>query len=165
MANKNQVQETHFFLRLPKLEDELLVQLKKTRKELNDLPSPPSRDPKGEIYRLVTSFTQDLSRCIEGSPEADGILQSIRPLQEKFRKAIRATAPNFRPYKRGGGGGKEFYNPGFLSNEEQMYVMPNNQTIIHVDEVMAMALRYVLVKFPRLFIVLTLLQSENKGTA
>lgn len=117
-----------------------MYRLKQTRKELNELPSPPSRDARSEIYRLVTSFTRDLSRCIEGSPEANGILQSIRPLQEKFRKAIRATAPNFRPYKRGGGDGRNFVNPGFLSSEEKLKTMPDNQSIIHVDEVVAMAL-------------------------
>ena len=36
----------------------------------------------------------------EGTPEADGLLQSIRPTQMRFRKAIRATAPAFRPYER-----------------------------------------------------------------
>jgi len=45
-------------------------------------------------------FGVALLRHVTGIPDTDGLIQSIRPAQGRFRQAIRATAPNFRPFER-----------------------------------------------------------------
>ena len=37
-----------------------------------------------------------MSKHLEGTPEGHGLLQTLRPVQERFKKAIRQTAPDFR---------------------------------------------------------------------
>ena len=70
-----------------------------TRKSLSALPRPPSNNPQSEISSLLHDFVADLKKNIEGVPDEDGLIQSIRPAQDRFRRAIRATAPNFRPFE------------------------------------------------------------------
>ncbi|KAI0692158.1 P-loop containing nucleoside triphosphate hydrolase protein [Cytidiella melzeri] len=82
--------------RLPELRDELQKLIQQTEEALRQLPKPPSSDPQREILHLVSDFMQDLSRHLEGTPGESGLLQEIRPVQVAFKKAIRATAPNFR---------------------------------------------------------------------
>ena len=47
-----------------------------------------------------------------------GLIQAIRPAQDRFRRAIRQTAPNFKPFERGTGGKKHLPRPDFLRSEE-----------------------------------------------
>ncbi|KAF9234007.1 P-loop containing nucleoside triphosphate hydrolase protein [Melanogaster broomeanus] len=58
----------------------------------------PSNDPVGDVLHVLSNFTRDLSRRLEGTPDEDGLLQAIRPHEEAFKHAIRATAPNFVPW-------------------------------------------------------------------
>jgi hypothetical protein len=67
---------------------------------------------------LIHSFTVDLARHIEGIPDHDGLLQTIRPAQEKFRKSIRMTAPNFRPFESSLKEQRHLSRASFLANEE-----------------------------------------------
>ena len=67
---------------------------------------------------MIHSFTVDLARHVEGVPNHDGLLQTIRPLQEKFRKAIRMTAPNFRPFESSFKEERHLGRASFLANEE-----------------------------------------------
>ena len=67
---------------------------------------------------LIRSFSIDLACHVEGVPNHDGLLQTIRPLQEKFRKAIRMTAPNFRPFESSLKETRHLGRASFLSNEE-----------------------------------------------
>jgi hypothetical protein len=67
---------------------------------------------------LIHSFTVDLARHVEGVPNNDGLLQTIRPLQEKFRKVIRMTAPNFRPFESSLKETRHLGRASFLANEE-----------------------------------------------
>ena len=55
---------------------------------------------------------------MEGVPNHDGLLQTIRPLHEKFRKAIRKTAPNFRPFESSLKETRHLGRASFLANEE-----------------------------------------------
>ena len=87
------------FHRLPEIQDELEKSIIRAREVLDSLPKPPSDDPRGEISSLLHIFTSDLAREIRGVPDEDGLLQAIRVAQEKFRKAIRMTAPAFRPFE------------------------------------------------------------------
>lgn len=47
---------------------------------------------------MLSQFSRDLSKHLEGIPLEDGLLQAIKPEQQKFKKAIRDTAPAFVPY-------------------------------------------------------------------
>jgi hypothetical protein len=88
------------FHRLPEIQDELEKSIIRARDLLNGLPKPPSDDPRGEISSLLHIFTSDLAKEIRGVPDEDGLLQVIRSAQEKFRRAIRMTAPDFRPFEK-----------------------------------------------------------------
>jgi hypothetical protein len=109
---------TIYITRLPEIHEELEKSIINTRGLLNDLPKAPSSDPLNEICTLIHSFTIDLGRHVEGVPNHDGLLQTIRPLQEKFRKAIRMTAPNFRPFESALKETRHLSRASFLANEE-----------------------------------------------
>ena len=109
-----------YLRRLPEIQEELYKVLQQTEKELEDLPQPPSENPLSEVLRVIDAFKKDLSERVEGTPEPDGLLQTIRPYTATFRHRIYATAPDFVPWEK--------YNdhanrsmPGatFLSNEEE----------------------------------------------
>ena len=104
--------------RLPQIQDELEKTIIRTRSLLVDLPRAPSSDPRNEISTLLHNFTSDLARHIEGVPDEDGLLQSIRPAQERFRKAIRLTAPNFRPFEQKYEDQRHLGRASFLVSEE-----------------------------------------------
>ncbi|KDR69881.1 hypothetical protein GALMADRAFT_128490 [Galerina marginata CBS 339.88] len=86
--------------RLPQIYEELEGNIANTRKLIATLPRPPSDNPQSEIATLLHGFVNDLAKHVEGVPDSDGLLQAIRPAQEVFRRAIRVTAPNFRPFER-----------------------------------------------------------------
>lgn len=95
--------------------------MSETRERLSRLPKAPSSDPVNEICTMIYNFTVDLARQVEGVPDEDGLLQAIRPAHEKFRKAIRATAPNFLPFEEEFKGKGGLSSPSFLLNEEEGY--------------------------------------------
>ncbi|KAJ7841621.1 P-loop containing nucleoside triphosphate hydrolase protein [Mycena olivaceomarginata] len=108
---------------------------------LSDLIS--KRDPIGEIASLLHGFVGELHKILEGVPRADGLLQVIRPAQEQFRRAIRETAPDFRPYERPEEGLDDFPfpNPAFLSHEDGGTFHDNSSRIpIFIDQVLGRAL-------------------------
>ncbi|KAF8991459.1 P-loop containing nucleoside triphosphate hydrolase protein [Cyathus striatus] len=86
--------------RLPEIQEELAKSIFKTREALSQLPREPSKDPMNDIATLLHEFTTDLTRHIEGIPIKDGLLQSIRPFQLKFKRSIGKTAPQFQPYEK-----------------------------------------------------------------
>ncbi|KIJ08216.1 hypothetical protein PAXINDRAFT_89188 [Paxillus involutus ATCC 200175] len=102
--------------RLPEIQKELMDALQNTEAELRALPRAPSNDPVGEVLHVLSSFTRDLSRRLEGTPEEDGLLQTIRPHQQAFKRAIRETAPNFVPWERTPKG-RQLPKADFLANE------------------------------------------------
>ena len=92
--------------RLPELMKELQRILQQTKDELHKLPAA-VRDPVMEVMRIVGDFSDDMFRhaegltyTISGSPEAQGDNQfeSIRDAHKDFRRKMRSTAPDFRPY-------------------------------------------------------------------
>ncbi|KIJ13508.1 hypothetical protein PAXINDRAFT_100617 [Paxillus involutus ATCC 200175] len=103
--------------RLPEIQKELMNTLQETEAELRALPRAPSGDPVGEVLHVLSSFSRDLSRRLEGTSDADGFLQTIRPCQEAFKRAIRRTAPNFIPWEKTQKS-RELPEPRFLANEE-----------------------------------------------
>ncbi|KAG2338315.1 hypothetical protein BDR05DRAFT_893920 [Suillus weaverae] len=102
--------------RLPEIHKELYNILRKTQDEMRKLPKAPSTDPVGEVWHVVNQFSSHLSRRLEGTPDEDGILQTIRPHQQAFKRAVRATAPLFVPW--GEDDDRELPVADFLANEE-----------------------------------------------
>jgi len=82
------------------LEEELEKLLDRTTHDLSRLPSPPSSEPVGEILRLIGSFARSIEYLVEGTPDDNGLIQSLREPRRSFKKAIRQTAPDFRPLAR-----------------------------------------------------------------
>ncbi|KAH8088967.1 P-loop containing nucleoside triphosphate hydrolase protein [Cristinia sonorae] len=124
--------------RLPDFQDELQKLLQGTEETLRKLPKPPSPDALGEVLHIVSEFSRDLSKHLEGTPSEQGLLQAIRPALETFKVAIRSTAPRFIP--RTGSwtptaSPTSDITPDFLSNEEgtkQMHTGPQ----IYLQDVM-----------------------------
>lgn len=136
-------------IRLPELQDELQKLLQQTEDALRQLPKPPSDDVVAETLHLLNDFTRDLDVCLEGTPKSDGLIQSIRPHEITFKKAIRSTAPNFKPVKRPlmnkdtfpsqdeGGSDDGSASFAFLGNEEDStLVKTSNKEPIYIDQVM-----------------------------
>ncbi|KAF8600340.1 P-loop containing nucleoside triphosphate hydrolase protein [Ceratobasidium sp. AG-I] len=86
--------------RLPSIQSEIQTRLQKTNVELQKLPEEPSDDPAGALVAILVEFGRDVTRNVDGVPGAGGLVQQLRAQYLKFRKAIRHTAPNFRPFKR-----------------------------------------------------------------
>jgi hypothetical protein len=86
--------------RLPEIQVELQKLHRNTERDIQLLPKPPSKNPCLDILDLISNFRLDLSKHLEGIPDEDGLLQAIKRQQMYFRRAIRATPPNFRPYER-----------------------------------------------------------------
>jgi hypothetical protein len=107
------------FCRLPQIQDELEKAIAEARLALNSLRKEPSNDPLNEIVTLLHTFTNDVAKHVEGVPHKAGLLQAIRPAQERFRRGIRVTAPKFRPYERAYVGHRHLQKPKFLTNEEE----------------------------------------------
>ncbi|TFY61367.1 hypothetical protein EVJ58_g4550 [Rhodofomes roseus] len=142
--------------RLPELQDELQNLLQKTEDALRQLPKPPSNDAFAEILHLLSDFAREMSKHLEGTPEGHGLLQTLRPVQERFKKAIRDTAPDFRPFPKPqrakdretdmakqdlvDADGTQFQQPEFLRAEEpDTWEVGNDDRAVYVDEVMARA--------------------------
>jgi hypothetical protein len=85
------------FDRLPELEEELNKLLERTTRELSRLPNPPSSEAVGEMMRLINTFVRSVEHLVDGVPDEDGLIQALRGPQTEFKKAIRNTAPDFRP--------------------------------------------------------------------
>lgn len=83
---------------------------------MRKLPKAPSTDPVGEVWSIVGQFSKQLFQRLEGTPDQDGILQTIRPHQEEFKRAVRETAPRFIPWAKGEI--RELPAIDFLVNEE-----------------------------------------------
>ncbi|TRM59249.1 P-loop containing nucleoside triphosphate hydrolase protein [Schizophyllum amplum] len=104
--------------RLPEIYNEVQRGVESARESLSQLPKEPSKDPITDITTILHAFAMDVGQNIRGVPRADGLHQSIRPAQEKFRKMIRQTAPDFRPYEKRYKGKRTFSKPSFLKNED-----------------------------------------------
>ena len=135
---------TVILLRLPEIQNEIEKSTIQVRGLLNGLPKPPSDDPRGEISLLLHTFTSDLAQEIKGVPVKDGLLQTIRPAQEDFRRAIRMTAPRFCSFKREvyEGPGRHLDQPTFLYSEEGEEWDEGSESdinTIYIDQVMERA--------------------------
>ncbi|KAG6333571.1 hypothetical protein ID866_5520 [Astraeus odoratus] len=139
--------------RLPKIQDELYMVVHETEQELASLPTEPSNDPVGEVLRVLSKFMAELAQHLMGTPDENGLIQTIRPHTEKFKCQIRATAPKFKPWNRLNDRGRKLPPLKFLSGEEQVADSDNDSgseavsttsspkaskkpSVIYIDEVM-----------------------------
>ncbi|RDB20697.1 Interferon-induced GTP-binding protein Mx [Hypsizygus marmoreus] len=120
--------------RLPQIQEELENSILFTREILTQLPPAPSKDPRNEIAKLLYGFVRDVDRHAEGVPDEFGLLQSIRPAQDKFKQVVRATAPQFLPFEKRYQHLKSIGRPSFLLNEEE-YEDPVEEEIGGEDDV------------------------------
>lgn len=67
---------------------------------------------------MLHGFVTDLAKRVEGIPDEDGLLQCIRPAQERLRRALRITAPDFRPFEKRYAETKKLGRAEFLLHEE-----------------------------------------------
>ena len=133
---------SELILRLPEIQNEIEKSIIRARDLLNGLPKPPSDDPRGDISFLLHTFTSDLAQEIKGVPDEDGLLQAIRPAQEDFRRAIRMTAPDFRPFEREFEGIRHLEQATFLYSEEGEELDEGSESgskTIYIDQVMERA--------------------------
>ncbi|KAI6014041.1 P-loop containing nucleoside triphosphate hydrolase protein [Pisolithus microcarpus] len=112
--------------RLPEIQEELYKVLQHTEKDLKDLPPEPPADPVNEALLIISEFLRELSVRIEGTPEADGLLQNIRVHTARFKREIRATAPSFIPWVRNEAHQHRLPPTSFLDNEEKPLAGANN---------------------------------------
>jgi hypothetical protein len=57
----------------------------------------------GEIMNLISAFVRSVEQLVVAAgsaPDENGLIQSIRESGAQFKKAIRQTAPDFRPLER-----------------------------------------------------------------
>lgn len=142
---------------MPQIQEELETSILKTKQLLSALPPPPSKDARSEILTLLHSFSTDLGQQVRGVPDAfradanRGLIQSIRPLQDKFRYAVHATMPHFEPFEKKEAAGKTLPKMQFLADEEGdewdvEITRPGKGTKrrkIFIDEVLDRAQRFV----------------------
>ncbi|KIO06579.1 hypothetical protein M404DRAFT_138011 [Pisolithus tinctorius Marx 270] len=86
--------------RLPEIQEELQEVILQVQSELGELPPEPSSNPVGEIHHVLNGFTREVSECLKGTPDENGLVQTIRTHSEKFKREIYSTAPNFVPWER-----------------------------------------------------------------
>jgi hypothetical protein len=121
--------------------------IQETDTKLRALPKAPSNDPVGEVLHALRNFARDLDHRVEGTPEEDGLLQTIRPHQDAFKIAIRRTAPQFVPWGKTASW-KELPEAAFLANEDgddddDDDDDDTNQNEIYIDEVLKRAQKLV----------------------
>ena len=148
--------EPYVCIRVPQIQDEIERNITHTRELMSRLPPPPTSDPRGEILNLLYAFTQDLSQHIKGVPDGfgsssrPGLIQAMRPEQETFKRAIRATAPYFWPFDKSTAthlipvdyllaGEAESFDSGEDQHQDSSQERPK----IFIDEVLRRAQRFV----------------------
>jgi hypothetical protein len=53
-----------------------------------------------EIMKLIGAFVRSVEGLVGGVPDDNGLIQALREPRAEFKKAIRRTAPDFRPLER-----------------------------------------------------------------
>ncbi|KAI9441577.1 P-loop containing nucleoside triphosphate hydrolase protein [Lactarius indigo] len=130
--------------RLPELQEELDRLLDQTQMDISRLPSPPSSEPVAEILKLIGGFVRSIERLVSGTPGENGLMQTLRAPQNEFKRAVRQTAPDFRPLERPQAqvaDNTPVPPPSFLSSEETPWEQEPSRIIspIFVDDVMKKA--------------------------
>ncbi|KAG2129046.1 P-loop containing nucleoside triphosphate hydrolase protein [Suillus bovinus] len=83
---------------LPCLRDDVDKLLAKCIKDLDELPPPLANDPQIEVLGRMNAFCDDFKKFVNGSHEGKHLAQRNRALYAIFKKDIRGTTPDFRPF-------------------------------------------------------------------
>jgi hypothetical protein len=96
-----------------------------------------------EILKLINQFMRSVENVVTGAPDDDGLIQALCRPQEEFRKKIRQTAPDFRPFERPDNvqAMPVLPSPSFLSSEESEPVSQPVEAaqVLFVEDVMKRA--------------------------
>ncbi|KAG2036974.1 P-loop containing nucleoside triphosphate hydrolase protein [Suillus americanus] len=83
---------------LPRLREDVDTLLAKCIKDFDALPPPLENDPQIEVLGRVNAFCDDFKSFTNGSHEDKRLAQRNRALYAIFKRDIRGTAPDFRPF-------------------------------------------------------------------
>ncbi|KAG1840219.1 P-loop containing nucleoside triphosphate hydrolase protein [Suillus tomentosus] len=83
---------------LPCLREDVDTLLAKCTKDFDELPPPLENDPQIEVLGRVNTFCDDFKSFVNGSHEDKSLAQRNRALYAIFKRDIRGTAPDFRPF-------------------------------------------------------------------
>lgn len=68
--------------------------------ELQRLGKPPSDDPAGALFGLVSDFDSAISKHTDGQPEYESFMQTVNGLAEGFMAMVKQTKPAFMAVER-----------------------------------------------------------------
>ena len=91
------LQHSHY-CSLPGLKEDIDKLLASCIKDLNALPPPLASDPQIEVLERVNTFCDVFKSLVNGSHEDKRLAQRNRALYALFKRDIRGTAPDFRPF-------------------------------------------------------------------
>ncbi|KAG1748050.1 hypothetical protein EDB19DRAFT_1945533 [Suillus lakei] len=83
---------------LPRLREDIDKFLAQCNKDLDALPPPLANDPQIEVLGRVNAFCDVFKSFVNGSHEDKRLAQRNRALYAIFKRDIRGTAPDFRPF-------------------------------------------------------------------
>ncbi|KAG1742200.1 P-loop containing nucleoside triphosphate hydrolase protein [Suillus lakei] len=83
---------------LPRLREDVDTLLAKCIKDIDELPPPLEDDPQIEVLGRVNAFCDVFKSFANGSHEDKRLAQRNRALYAIFKRDIRGTAPDFRPF-------------------------------------------------------------------
>ncbi|KAG1792765.1 P-loop containing nucleoside triphosphate hydrolase protein [Suillus plorans] len=85
---------------LPRLREDIDKLLAQCNKEFDGLPPPLANDPQIEVLGRVNTFCDVFKGYVNGSHENKRLAQQNRALYAIFKRDIRGTAPDFRPFEK-----------------------------------------------------------------
>jgi hypothetical protein len=85
---------------LPRLREDVDGLLTRYKRDSEALPPPLEHDPQIEVLKRVNAFCDDFKSFVNGSHEDKRLAQRNRAIYSDFKREIRGTAPDFRPFDR-----------------------------------------------------------------
>jgi len=91
--------------------------------------------------RLIGSFVRSIERLVDGAPDDNGLMQALRGPHSEFKRAVRQTAPDFRPLPRPERLSIPPAPPSFLVDEETDWrdQLKGTSRAIYAEDVMKKA--------------------------
>ncbi|KAG2335265.1 hypothetical protein BDR05DRAFT_954205, partial [Suillus weaverae] len=84
---------------LPRLREDIDKLLAQCNKDFDALPPPLANDPQIEVLGRVNAFCDVFKSFVNGSHEDKRLAQRNRALYAIFKRDVRGTAPDFRPFE------------------------------------------------------------------
>ncbi|KAH7928504.1 hypothetical protein BV22DRAFT_1192754 [Leucogyrophana mollusca] len=83
---------------LPNFRSEAVTLLEGCNNSLSAMPKAIDTDPASYMMGLIADFCKTVDRYVAGGAETSDLIQEHRVAYANFNRAIRSTAPNFKPY-------------------------------------------------------------------